>query len=80
MRRLVSTLQYRKVSSDNSVTDLPIFICDKELGVTLYLNGKVHYGIAIQQDNGSYRIEYIDSNRYMEAKITGNTMKAQMQY
>lgn len=35
---------------------------------------KVHYGIAIQQDDGTYRVEYTDSNNYMIATITGDTM------
>ncbi len=68
------TSNWKYVSEEGNVDDEPVFVCDEDLNIALYLNGKVHYGMATLQDDGTYRVEYNDSDNYMIATITGDTM------
>lgn len=73
------TSNWKYVSDGGNVDDEPIFVCDTDLNIALYLNGKVHYGIAIPQDDGTYRVEYTDSDNFMIATIMGDTMELAVQ-
>ena len=54
-------------ASDYDIKEIPRFICDNDLNVTLYMRGAVHYGKATAQKINSYIIDFNDSEKNMTA-------------
>ena len=78
---ITSTWKFYAIKSEDGVSraseideDPPGFECDGDLNITFYLNGKFHPGTATLSDDGSYLLNYEDSDNSMTAVVKGDEL------